>query len=423
MIPAYEPFRTEVRDDPYPFYAQLREQAPVYFAAEARAFCVSRHEDVLGVLRSPEDFSSDAMRTMLAGGQPGQDPMSDPATLQRMMAFAQALPFHPMDLLKARNLIAEDPPRHGVLRAIVNRGFTPRRISAWEPRARAIVDECLSRLRGARDLDLIADLAMPLPVRMIAEILGVEPERYADFKRWSDRLVSATTGSTRGADPVASGFAQALRELSEYIVAILAEREKDPGDDLVSVLVAARTGEADLSPVEVTMFVLLLLGAGNETTTNLIGNAVLALLRHPDQLERLRADRSLLPGAIEEVLRWDGPVQLVFRRATRDVEIAGTRIPANSAVVVLIGSANRDERKWGPTAAEFRVERNPQGHVAFGFGNHFCLGASLARLEARVALEALLDELPALRRHDARIEYVDSFLVRGPRRLPLLRAA
>jgi len=150
---------------------------------------------------------------------------------------------------------------------------------------------------------------------------------------------------------------------------------------------------------------------------------VLALLDHPEELERLRADPSLLPGAIEEVLRWDGPVQLVFRRATRDVEIAGTRIPANSGVIALIGSANRDERKWGPTAAEFRVERNPQGHLAFGFGNHFCLGASLARLEARVALEALLDELPALRRRDPEVEYVDSFLVRGPRRLPLLRAA
>jgi cytochrome P450 len=423
VIPAYEPFRAEVRDDPYPFYARMREQAPVYFAEEAQAFCISRHEDVMAVLRSPEDFSSDAMRTMLAGMRPGSDPMKDPEAFQRLMAFAQALPFSPQELMVARNLIAEDPPRHGVLRAIVNRGFTPRRISAWEPRARAIVDECVAGLRRARSFDLIGDLAMPLPVRMIAEILGVEPGRYADFKRWSDHLVASLTGSGRGADPMATGFVDTLRKVSEYIVSVAAEREKTPGDDLISVLVAARAGEAALSPVELTMFVLLLLGAGNETTTNLIGNAVLALLDHPEELERLRADPSLLPGAIEEVLRWNGPVQLVFRRATRDLEIAGTRIPANSGLIALIGSANRDERKWGPTAAEFRIERNPQGHVAFGFGNHFCLGASLARREARVALEALLDELPALRRRDPQVEYVDSFLVRGPRRLPLLRAA
>jgi cytochrome P450 len=423
LNPIYEPFSAAVHADPYPAYARLRAEAPVHFAPEAGAFCVSRHEDVLAVLRSPGDFSSDAMRTMLVGDRPGADPTSDPATLQRMLAFAQALPFPIQEMLTARNLIAEDPPRHGPLRNLVNRGFTPRRVAAWEPRMRAIVRECLAGLRGADQFDLVEHLAIPLPVRIISEILGVEPERHADFKRWSDRLVAGTTGSGRSADPRESGMADAVRELSAYVVAVAAEREKGPGDDLVSVLVAAQAGEARLSPLEVTLFVFLLLAAGNETTTNLIGNAVLALLEHPDQLARLRQDRSLLPGAIEEVLRWDSPVQFVFRRATRDVELAGVGIPANSALIVLLGSANRDERKWGGAAAEFRVERNPQGHLAFGFGNHFCLGASLARLEARVALEALLDLLPALRRREAHVEYVDSFLVRGPRRLTLLRAA
>jgi cytochrome P450 len=424
MTPDYEPFRPEVRDDPYPLYAQLREHAPLHFAPEAGAFCVSRHDDAMAVLRSPEDFSSDAMRTMLMlGGRPGADPLTDPAMLQRMLAFARALPFPAQELLTARNLIAEDPPRHGVLRAIVNRGFTPRRIAAWEPRARAIVGECLAKLRGADRFDLVEDLAIPLPVRMIAEVLGVEPERRADFKRWSDQIVSSMTGSGRSLDPESSGLVGAMRELGGYVAEIVARRERAPEDDLVSVLVAAQAGEARLSPLESMLFVLLLLAAGNETTTNLIGNAVLALLRHPDQLERLRADRGLVPSAIEETLRWDPPVQVVFRRATRDVELAGGRIPADSIVVVLLGSANRDERRWGPTATEFRVDRDPQGHVAFGFGNHFCLGASLARLEARAALEALLDELPALRRGEPAVEYVDSFLVRGPRRLPLLRAA
>jgi cytochrome P450 len=342
--------------------------------------------------------------------------------LQRMLTFGQALPFSPQEMLSSRNLIAEDPPRHGVLRAIVNRGFTPRRIAAWEPRMRAIVSECLAKLRGADGFDLIEDLAIPLPVRIIAEFLGVEPERRADFKRWSDTIISGMTGSGRALDPVATGLVDALRDLTAYVLHVVSEREKEAGEDLVSLLVAAQDGDARLSPAEVVMFVILLLAAGNETTTNLIGNATIALLQHPDQLERLRADRSLLPGAIEEVLRWDGPVQVVYRRATRDVELPSGRIPAGATVVAMIGSANRDEREWGPTASEFRVDRNPQGHLGLGYGNHFCLGASLARLEARVALEALLDVLPSLRRREPRVEFVDSFLVRGPRHLPLLRA-
>ena len=423
MTPDYEPFSAAVRDDPYPIYARLREQAPVYWASGAQVWCVSRYADVHAVLRAAEDFSSDAMRTILAGGRPGEDPATDPAAMQRLLAFAQALPFSAQELLTSRNLISEDPPRHGVLRAIVNRGFTPRRIAAWEPRMRAIVDECKAKLRSADGFDVIHDLAIPLPVRIIAEFLGVEPERRADFKRWSDTIISTMTGSGRALDPVASGLVAALRELSEYVLGVVADREKAPAEDLISVLVAAQDGEARLSPVEIVMFVILLLGAGNETTTNLIGNATLALLQHPEQLERLRADRALLPGAIEEVLRWDGPVQVVYRRATRDVELPGGRIPAGAGVVVILGSANRDERQWGPTAAEFRVERNPQGHLAFGFGNHFCLGASLARLEARVALDALLDVLHALRRREPRVDYVDSYLVRGPRRLPLQRVA
>jgi cytochrome P450 len=168
---------------------------------------------------------------------------------------------------------------------------------------------------------------------------------------------------------------------------------------------------------------LLLLIAGNETTTNLIGNATNALLLHPAQRARVCTDRGLVPSWIEETLRWDSPVQLVLRRSTEEVTIADTRIPANSHVVVLIGSANRDERHWGPTAGQFVVARNPQGHLSFGLGNHFCLGASLARLEARVALDALLDELPRREKSDPRLEHVDSFLVRGPSRLVLRRVA
>ncbi len=168
---------------------------------------------------------------------------------------------------------------------------------------------------------------------------------------------------------------------------------------------------------------MLLLVAGNETTTNLIGNATHALLRPPAQLARVRANRELLPALVEEALRWDSPAQFVFRRATRDVEMAGGRIPANAYVIALIGSANRDERVFGPTAAAFDVMRESPGHLAFGMGNHFCLGAALARLEGRIALGALLDELPHLEPRDARVQFIDSFLVRGPQQLALRRAA
>jgi cytochrome P450 len=420
---AYEPFSTAVRDDPYPIYARLREHAPLHWAEAAGVWCVSRHADVVAVLRAPDAFSSDAMRTMLIGAQPGVDLATDPETLGRMMALSQSLPFQLQELLLARNLIAEDPPRHGLLRAIVNRGFTPRRIAAWEPRMRKIVAACLERLRDGDAFDVVHDLAIPLPVRIIAEMLGVEPERQADFKRWSDCLIASVSGSLRGTDPIASGMAEVMRELCVYIQGVFEQRTRTPGDDLISVLLSAQDGEARLSVAELTFFVTLLLVAGNETTTNLIGNATHALLRHPEQLARVRSDRGLVPSLIEETLRWDAPVQFVFRRATRDVELSGGWIPAGSHVVALLASANRDERQWGPTAADFDVARNPQGHLGFGFGIHFCLGASLARLEARVALEALVEELPRLERSEPRLEFVDSYLVRGPRRLPLRRAA
>ena len=419
----YEPFSAEVRDDPFPHYARLREEAPLHWAEQAQAWCVARFDDVRAVLRDPERFSSDAMRTFLMGVPPGADAANDPATAQRMLQVAQALPFSMQELITSRNLISEDPPRHGVLRSLVNRGFTPRRIAAWEPRLRAVAEECMAKLRHRSEFDLVTELAIPLPVRIITEMLGVETERQADFKAWSDQLVAGSTGSGRGGDPAEISFGPAMGALCRYVQQVAARRRQAPGDDLISVLLTAQDGEAELTDAELSFFVMLLLVAGNETTTNLIGNATRALLAHPAQLERIRNDRELLPALVEEVLRWDGPVQFVFRRATCDVEIAGGRIPANSYVIALIGSANRDERTFGPTAGAFDVTRESQGHLAFGLGNHFCLGASLARLEAQVALGALLDELPQLEARDARVEFIDSFLVRGPQSLALRRAA
>ena len=415
----YEPFSDAVRDDPYPYYTALRDEAPVYWAEGAQAWCVSRYDDVQFVLRTPELFSSDAMRTMLMGARPGVNPLEDPEVMTRALALTQALAFPLEELMGGRQLLSEDPPRHTEMRNLVNRGFTPRRIATWEPRIREFARAYVDEMRHGEEIDLVAALAMPLPVRVICEILGVEPERQDDFKEWSDRIIAGTTGSTRAADPLTSGFAEAMQAIAEYIRGVTAQRTEQPSDDLISVLLAKQDDGAGLSAAEMTLFVLLLLVAGNETTTNLIGNATNALLGHPSELARVSADRSLIPSWIEETLRWDSPVQLVFRRTTADVEIAGQRLPANSHVAAMLGSANRDERHWGPTAAQFDVTRNPQGHLAFGFGNHFCLGAALARLEARVALEALLDELLRRERSEARVEYIDSFLIRGPKRFRL----
>jgi cytochrome P450 len=257
-------------------------------------------------------------------------------------------------------------------------------------------------------------------VTIIAEMLGVEPERRRDFKRWSDAIIHSLTGAGR-AMPYSLEFNRALCEMIAYVLRAVRARRRAPADDVLSAIAAEQDGEAGLSDREVVQFVLLLLIAGNETTTNLIGNAVRALLRQPQACERLAADPALAPRAVEETLRFDAPVQLVFRKALDDVELAGGRIPRGALVAALIGSANRDERRF-PEPDRFDVSRNPQGHLGFGFGAHFCLGASLARLEARVALEAVAPELPRLVRAHAP-ELLDSFLVRGPRRLELRPAA
>jgi len=419
MTPDYDPCRPEWREDPYPFYRELRDHAPVYFAPATRAWFVSRYDDVMFVLRSPELFSSRAMFTFLMNqGREGRPPLS-----WKMLRFIARMVWrthlNPFEFATARNLIAEDGDGHTAMRAIVNRGFTPRRIAAWEARARELVAESIAKLRAGDRFELVEDLAIPLPVNVIAEMLGVEPSRRADFKRWSDTIVESATGPGRG-DPFNPRFANTFIELLGYLRGVAEERRRRPKDDLVSVIASQQDGATALTTREVIQFVMLLLVAGNETTTNLIGNAVTALLDHPDQLARVAADPALVPAAIEETLRYDAPVQILFRVATQDVELAGTKIPKGAYVAPLLGSANRDERQFG-NPDRFDVTRDSQGHVGFGFGKHFCIGAALARLEARIALEALVPELPHFEREGPR-ERVDSFLVRGPRRLGLRRA-
>ncbi|HEU4427922.1 MAG TPA: cytochrome P450, partial [Myxococcota bacterium] len=285
-----------------------------------------------------------------------------------------------------------------------------------ETRVRAIARETLAGLDGKREFDIVSELFVPLPVTVIAEMLGVEPERSADFKRWSDCAVAGATGGAGALGPV--HVLQGLAELSHYLIGVVEQRRRDPQDDLISTLIRAEDGETALTPGEIVLFTLLLLVAGNETTTNLLGNALLALLAHPEELARVQRDPRRIPALVEEALRYDGPIQFLFRQATRDVELAGITIPAGAIVLPLLGSANRDEKEF-PSGDRFDVSRSTQGHLAFGLGIHFCLGASLARLEARIVLEELLPRYAGLELLEPRVQYVDSYLVRGPKRLPL----
>jgi cytochrome P450 len=284
---------------------------------------------------------------------------------------------------------------------------------------RAIARDALDALDGKPDFDIVSEFFMPLPVTVISELLGVEPERSSDFKRWSDCVVALGTGGAGALGPVK--VLEGMSEFINYLIDIVERRRHSPGDDLISTLIRAEEGETALTPVEVRMFTLLLLVAGNETTTNLLGNTLLALMEHPDELERVRRDPSRIPALIEEALRYDGPIQYIFREANQDIELSGVKIPAGAMVLPLLGSANRDDAQF-PHADRFDVSRNTQGHLAFGLGIHFCLGASLARLEARVALEELLPRFASFERSEPHVRYVDSYLVRGPKHLPL-RAA
>ena len=307
----YDPMDPRVRRDPYPSYRELRRSAPVAQVESTGFYAVARHRDVVEVLRSPDVFSSRAMRFTATNGRP-QPPMIAGAGSPPPEAVAKlfaSLPFPPAELALARNLIATDGPDHNDMRAIVNRGFTPRRIAELEPRIRAIARSCLAEARRKGELDLVADLAIPLPVTVIAELLGVDPDRRADFKRWSDTIVASAAG---GGMPGAAnpGGLIAFAELFSFLASVIEERRRAPREDLVSILVRAEDGAAALRPAEVLMFALLLLVAGNETTTNLLGNALLALTDHPAALARVQRDRALVPALIEEVLRYDSPVQL-----------------------------------------------------------------------------------------------------------------
>ncbi len=387
----YDPVDPAVTRNPYPHYAWLRREAPVYRTPQGLV-AVSRYADVRGVLNRPGIFSSSAMGDVING----------------LKAMAQAAE-------GGETLLGTDPPAHTQLRRIANRAFRPRRIAALEPRIRAHAIALVDALASDSECDLMAALAVPLPVMVIAEILGFDSARRGDLKRWTEEQIAATAGPP--GPELRAALARSASERLAYLDELVAERRRHPRDDVISELLRAESTEELMSEAEVGNFIVLLLVAGNETTTNLIGNAMLALLAEGDLLAPVASEPSLIPAVVEETLRYDSPVQLTLRRVREDVELAGEKLHRGELLALLLGSANRDERHFGDPD-RFDLLRPRRDHLAFGFGTHFCLGAHLARLETRVVLETLLARF---RRFEplAEAERAPSLLTRGPRSLRL----
>jgi cytochrome P450 len=381
--------------EPYTIYRELQERAPVHW--DGTTWIITRYAQVLAALRDP--------RLIAARITPDE-------------AWLEQSGMAPLFHAHAKMMLFSDPPDHTRLRALVSKGFTPRVVAQMRPHIQQIVDHLLDAVQARGELELIADLAYPLPVTVIAELLGVPIERREQFKRWSEGIAAFIGGTT---EPEAEMLARALRsveEMSAYFSALAAERRREPRDDLLTALALAEEDGDRLRGDELVANCILLLVAGHETTTNLIGNGVLELLRHPDQLQLLRENPQLVEGAVEETLRYNSPVQATSRLAAIELEIDGQRITPGQHVTMMIGAANRDPRQF-PDPDRFDITRKENRHLSFSHGPHFCLGAPLARLEGHIAFETLLRRFPTLRLASDRLEWRDNYTLRGLKALPI----
>lgn len=394
----YNPFSPEVRANPYPMYAGLRLEDPVHWSQLFEAWVLTRYRDVSALLTDSR-FSADRRQ---ANNRIVQE------ALKREQEFG---PFG-----RTQTMLTSDPPQHTRLRRLVSKAFTPRMVEGLRPRIQEIVDDLLGRAAEAGHMDVVRDLSYPLPVIVIAEMLGVPPEHRDRFKAWSDDIV-ATLGGPMVPEPVLQQGSKSIHELAEYIRAVIAERRQEPRDDLISGLIAAEEQGQILSEDEMLATAMLLLVAGNETTTNLIGNGMLALLRNPDQLCMLWDDPSLIPMAIEELLRYDGPVQATSRVAMEDMEIDGRPIEKGQVVFALLAAANHDPAQF-EEPDRLDITRHPNEHLAFGDGMHFCLGAPLARAEAQIAIGSLVQRFATLEAAGDPV-WGGSFILRGVKSLPI----
>jgi cytochrome P450 len=394
----FNPTRKEMRADPYPFYQRLREHDPFHRSRPADGWVLTRYADILAVL-GDRTFSADERHLR---------------RYPRMSARSRRAGIPDPYEQERASMLRLDPPDHTRLRNLVSKAFTPRAVERMRPRVGEYVDELLGGLRGRHHMELIRDFAAPLPVSVIAEMLGVPVEDRERFRHWSDEAVR-TLGD--GSMDDRRRAVAAMEELGGYLEGIAEERRREPRGDLLSGLVAAEEAGDRLSTQELFTTCVLLLVAGNETTTKLIANSIVALLHHPDQLEILRSEPKRIPGALEELLRYDSPVQLTSRMVLEDRELHGHFLRKGQQLVLVLAAGNRDpERFERPNRLD--VARDDVRHLSFSYGLHHCLGAQLARLEGALALEALVTRFPDLR-IDGPIEWGDNTVLRGPRSLPL----
>lgn len=386
----YTPFDPDVIRDPYPYYRHLREHSPVYPVPGLGFFVLTRHADISHVLRSPQTFSSS---------------LGD--------LFGELTPFAP----EAASIIFSDPPYHNRLRRLVSRAFTPRSVSALEPRVMEIARDLLDDALTEHELDVVEALAVPLPAIVTAELLGAPREFYPQIKRWVEATIRATMHSQLSAEERAAVRSE-IDEFRGYFTALITDARKGHGRGLIQELVTVADGEVALTDEEVlTMIVTFVLG-GLETTTNLIGNAVLALLELPEVRESVQADPSLTPRFVEEVVRHHAPNVAQFRRVVHDTVIGETPVEAGASVLLNFAAANRDPEKF-PDPDTFSLTRSTEGHLGYGWGIHVCIGMHLARQEARVAVDELLSRCKTITQLDPEIEWVDSMTTRGPKSLVL----
>ena len=372
--------------NPFPWYEVMRQHQPVFYNESNGIWHVFRYAEVKKVLSDYSCFSSSEGRYESASNPIGA------------------------------SVISTDPPRHTHLRALVNKAFTPKRVQEMAPRIREIAEELVDRIMTKGECDLVEDYSGPLPVIVISELLGIPPEDRIKFKKWSDELVS---GTSEGMNETSDEYFNPRVAMAKYFSEIIRMKREKPGNDLISSLIQAEVDGEKLSEIDLLGFCVLLLVAGNETTTNLITNAVLTLSNNVREYQRILADRSLIPGMVEEVLRYRSPVQSMFRTCKKDVELGGKLIRKGQVVLAWIGSANHDATEF-QKPEEFLIERTPNRHIAFGEGVHFCLGAPLARLEAKIAMETLLERAGKVTlKIGTQLEPLGGIIVFGVKHLPV----
>jgi len=385
--------------NPFPFYAQLRTESPVFpvtLPTKQRAWLVTRYDDVLDVLKD-ERFAKNRRNAM------------SPAQLKKAPWMPSM--FKPLE----QNMLDSDSPDHTRLRALVHKAFTARMIERMRDQIQALTNELLDGVESKGSMDVIADFALPLPLTMIGRILGIPAADNQKFHRWTQVVVSAGTNRNLVA------LIPTLIRFMGYLKRSIRERRAHPKDDLITALVQAKDGNDQLSEDEIVAMIFLLLVAGHETTVNLIGSGVLALLEHPDQLRKLRHEPEIIKSAVEELLRFVCPVEMATERYAReDITIAGTTIPRGELVLAVIGSANRDA-KYFANSDLLDITRMNNKHLAFGQGVHYCLGAPLARLEGQIAIGALVQRMPNLQLSVApdQLRWRGAFVLRGLEALPV----